>query len=102
MEKQPQVLPLKSLIGSKVMNLEGERLGRVAELLVNLATGRICYAIIEVDRFPGWKKKMVAVPLAAMNMSPEERIFYINSDRETLAQAPCFENAELQDRFISN
>jgi sporulation protein YlmC with PRC-barrel domain len=40
---------VEKIRGSKVMNLKGETLGKIEDLVVDIDTGRIVYAVIESD-----------------------------------------------------
>ncbi|MBM3833705.1 MAG: PRC-barrel domain containing protein [Verrucomicrobia bacterium] len=53
-------------IGMKVKNLQNENLGEVQELVFDLETGRIAYAVLSVGGFLGANEKNIAVPITAL------------------------------------
>ena len=50
------------IIGSKVINLKGETLGKIEDLVVDIDTGSIVYAILDSGGFLGIGGKLVPVP----------------------------------------
>ena len=79
------------IIGSKVMNLKGETLGKIADLVVDVDTGRILYAILDFGGFLGFEEKRFPVPWAALAALPAEGIFFLNQSKAQLEHAPAFD-----------
>ena len=87
----PNLLSASSLIAHKVTNPSGENLGKIEELMMDLDTGRIAYAVLSFGGFLGFGNKLFAIPWSALNFSAEERAFVLNITREKLEQAPGFD-----------
>lgn len=82
------------IIGRHVSNREAEDLGKVEELLVDMTTGRISYAIISFGGLWGMGEKLFAVPWEALGWPGETdaiETFHLNVDREALENAPVFD-----------
>jgi sporulation protein YlmC with PRC-barrel domain len=85
------------LIGSKVMNLQGETLGKIADLVVDVDTGRILYAILESGGFLGFEEKRFPVPWGSLAALPAEGTFFLNQTKAQLEKAPAFDKKNLPD-----
>ena len=85
------------VIGSKVMNLQGEPLGKIADLVVDVDTGRILYAILESGGFLGFGEKRFPVPWASLAALPLEGTFFLNQTKAQLEKAPAFDKTKLPD-----
>ena len=83
------------LIGSKVINLKGETLGRIENLVVDIDTGRIIYAVLESGDFLGVGDKRLPVPWISLAALPSEGIFFLNQSKEQIAKAPAFDKNNL-------
>ena len=79
------------IIGSKVMNLKGETLGKIADLVVDVDTGRILYAILDFGGFLGFEEKRFPVPWASLAALPSEGTFFLNQTKAQLENAPAFD-----------
>ncbi len=87
----PQVLTAKTLIGDKVRNEQGENLGEIQDLMIDLDRGCIAYAVLSFGGILGMGDKLFAVPWQALDLQPEEHMFVLNVDKETLKNAPGFD-----------
>lgn len=79
------------ILGWKVENLQGEALGKIEDLVIDLNEGRVAYAILSFGGFLGIGGKLFPVPLPALAMRAEDKKFILNIDRETLKGAPGFD-----------
>jgi sporulation protein YlmC with PRC-barrel domain len=79
------------LIGMEVKNYQGEKLGKVDDLAVDLETGRIVQVILSAGGFLGIGDTLVAVPPGALHRDATEKVVHLNADKEKLKAAPKFE-----------
>jgi sporulation protein YlmC with PRC-barrel domain len=86
---------VEKIRGSKVMNLKGETLGKIEDLVVDIDTGRIVYAVIESDGFLGIGDKLLPVPWKSLASLPSEGIFFLNQSKEQMEKAPAFDKTKL-------
>src|SRR6187401_3293054 len=77
-------LTATSIIGDKVENPQGENLGRIDDLMINLKTGEIEYVVIQFGAFLGMGGKLFAIPFAQLALDPSREIFILNRDRDSL------------------
>lgn len=73
------------LIGMTVRNFQGERLGRLTNIVFDAHQGKVAYGIVSIRR--GWlgsNKDLVAVPWPAIDLTSQPGIARLNMDRQTL------------------
>jgi len=87
----------KDIIGSRVMNLEGQHIGTIANLVIDIDTGRILYAAIDFGGFLGFRDKLFAVPWQSLAAVPAEGLFILDQSKETLKKAPGFDRNNWPD-----
>jgi len=85
------------IIGSKVINAKGETLGKIEDLVFNIDTGRIMYAILDFGGFVGIGTKLFPVPWESLAAIPLEGIFFLNQSKDQLKKAPSFDKKNLPD-----
>lgn len=88
-----QRLTATSIIGDRIENPEGENLGKIDNLMINLNTGEIEYAVVEFGSFLGVGGKLFAVPFREMKLDAERRLFIFNRDKEYLKKSPGFDKS---------
>ena len=90
-----RVLPAGFLIGDRVRNSAGEDLGKIEEIMIDVPTGRLAYAVISFGGFLGVHNKLFAVPWKALTVDESDRQIVLNVDKKRLENAPGFD----QDRW---
>ena len=86
---------VEKIIGSKVINLKGETLGKIENLVVDIDTGRIVYAVLESGGFLGIGDKLLPVPWGSLAALPSEGIFFLNQSKEQMEKAPAFDRKDV-------
>ncbi len=86
-----RVLTATSIIGDDVENLQGENLGEIKDIMLNVHNGGIEYVIISFGGFLGIGNKLFAVPFQALQLDPSKKVFVLNKDKEYLKNAPGFD-----------
>jgi sporulation protein YlmC with PRC-barrel domain len=90
-------LTATSLIGDKVENTIGEKLGRIDNLMINVRTGEVEYAVLQFGSLLGLGGKLFAIPFEELKLDEARRIFILNRDREYLKNIPGFDQAHWPD-----
>jgi sporulation protein YlmC with PRC-barrel domain len=88
---EPKVLSADTLTGDKVVNHQKEDLGKIEHLMIDLANGRIAYAVLSFGGFLGMGDKLFAIPWSALTVDTVEKQFILNVDKEVLKRAPGFD-----------
>jgi sporulation protein YlmC with PRC-barrel domain len=86
---------VEKIIGSKVINTKGETLGKIGDLVVDIDTGTIMYAVLESGGFLGIGDKLFPVPWESLAALPSEGIFFLNQSKEQMEKAPAFDKKNL-------
>ena len=84
-------LTTSSLIGDKVHNDEGQHLGKIADIMIDILTGKIEYFVIIFGGFLTINEKLFAIPFSLLKVDHEKKQFILNQSRETLEKAPGFD-----------
>ncbi len=91
LKTEPQVLSATTIIGDKVINPQGEHLGEIKELMIDLDLGRVAYAVLSFGGVMGMGEKLFAIPFQALQLRPDRHEFVLNVDKEKLKKAPGFD-----------
>jgi len=95
--RRRRVLGAKTLTGDRVRNAAREDLGKIEELMIDLPSGRIAYAVLSFGGFLGIGDKLFAVPWNALRIDEAEHEFVLDVDRKTLEDAPGFDKNNWPD-----
>ena len=89
-------VPLKylaatSIIGDKVRNEKGENMGKIADIMIDITSGKIEYVVIEFGGFLTIGEKYFAIPFSLLRVDPVNKMFVFNQPKEMLEKAPGFD-----------
>jgi len=87
----PEVMGASTLSGDSVVDRNGESLGEIKEIMVDVPTGRVAYAVLSFGGFLGMGDKLFAVPWSALTLDTDQKQFVLDVDRERLKDAPGFD-----------
>jgi len=82
------------VIGKTVLNNQGEKLGKVDDLAVDVESGRIVQVILSTGGFIGIGDTLTAVPPGALHCDAAHKVLHLDADKEKLASAPKFETSK--------
>ncbi|MEX0677403.1 MAG: PRC-barrel domain-containing protein [Pirellulales bacterium] len=79
-----------------VRNMQGEKLGTVNDLVVDVRTGKVAYAALSVGGLLSVGNKMFAVPFGELKFDHgmDEMFFVLNLSKEKLEAAPGFDQSD--------
>jgi sporulation protein YlmC with PRC-barrel domain len=90
-------LTASSIVGDSVENPEGEKLGNIENLMINVKTGQVEYAVMEFGAFLGIGGKLFAIPFTELKVIPEKRAFLLDRDKAFLERLPGFDKTHWPD-----
>jgi sporulation protein YlmC with PRC-barrel domain len=96
-KKFRSVLAASTLAGDSVRNVAGEDLGSIKEIMIDIPSGRVAYAVLSYGGFLGMGDKLFAVPWNALKVDEDEKAFILNVDKETIENAPGFDKDNWPD-----
>ena len=93
----PDLMGAGSLIGNDVANKQGEDIGKINEIMLDMRTGQVRYAVLSFGGFLGMGGKLFATPWSALTLDTENKCFVLNVDKERLDNAPGFDKDKWPD-----
>jgi sporulation protein YlmC with PRC-barrel domain len=87
----PQVMAADTLQGDDVVNRQGETLGEIEDIMLDVPTGRIAYAVMSFGGVMGIGEKLFAIPWNALTMDADRECFVLDIDKDRLSKAPGFD-----------
>lgn len=91
------VLSASTLAGDKVKNSKGEDLGKVEELMIDLESGRVAYAVLSFGGGFMHAGKFFAIPWGSLAVDQEEKNLILNVTPEMLETAEGFDKDHWPD-----
>jgi len=88
---------VSQLIGKDVRNPQGEKLGEINDLIIDVNNEVIHYAILSFGGFMGLGDKLFAYPLTVFRPSLDRDELVLDVDKERLRRAPGFERNRWPD-----
>lgn len=93
----PALMGAHTLIGEDVVNRQDENLGDIKEIMLDMQTGKVAYAVLSFGGVFGIGEKLFAVPWAALTLDTENKTFILNASKEQLKSAPGFDKDDWPD-----
>lgn len=93
----PYVMGAETLVGNDVYNRDLQDLGEIKEIMLDMRTGRVSYAVLSFGGFMGMGEKLFAVPWEALKLDTANKRFVLDVDKERLATAPGFDKTHWPD-----
>ena len=93
----PALMGADTLIGDDVYNHEDEELGDIKEIMLDMRTGQIAYAVLSFGGILGMGDKLFAVPWERLTLDTVNKRFLLNVDKELLKNAPGFDKNNWPD-----
>ncbi|MFN3882948.1 MAG: PRC-barrel domain-containing protein [Nitrincola lacisaponensis] len=84
------LLSAATITGDEVCNLKNEKLGKIQDIMLDMAEGKIRYAVLSSGGFLGMGDRLFAVPWTALKLDQEQKRFTLDVDTERLKKAPGF------------
>lgn len=92
-----RVLSAATLSNDRVRNSQGEDLGRVEEIMIDIPTGKVGYVVISFGGFLGMGDKLFAVPWGSLRLDEDQHQFVLDVERSVLENAPGFDKDQWPD-----
>ncbi len=87
----PEIMGADTLLGNDVYNRDGEDLGDIKEFMIDMASGKVEYAVLSFGGILGLGDKLFAVPWKALTLDTENKRFTLDANKESLDDAPGFD-----------
>lgn len=97
MTETRKVLSASTLIGDTIQNQQGEKLGKLEEIMLDLQSGRIAYAVLSFGGFLGMGDKLFAIPWQKLHVDEIRRCVILNASKEQFKDMPGFDKDHWPD-----
>jgi sporulation protein YlmC with PRC-barrel domain len=87
----PEIMSAETLVGDDVYNHKNEKVGDIKQIMLDMRSGKVGYAVLAFGGFLGMGEKLFAVPWDALTLDTKNRRFVLNVDKERLKEAPGFD-----------
>ncbi len=87
----PDVMAAATLEGNKVVTSDGEHVGKISDIMLDVRTGRIAYAVLSEGGFLGMGTTLHAIPWRALTLNVDEKVFLVDLLAEQIKHAPGFD-----------
>jgi sporulation protein YlmC with PRC-barrel domain len=87
----PELMGASTLIGDDVYNRQEEDLGDIKEIMLDMHSGKIAYAVLSYGGLLGVGEKLFAVPWDALTLDTEKERFILDIEKAKLENAPGFD-----------
>jgi sporulation protein YlmC with PRC-barrel domain len=86
----PERITATTIIGERVIGSDGNELGKIEEVALDLTTGAVSYLVMSAGGVFGFGDRFYALPLGALTISPGEKTFHLEIDKKQLKRLPGF------------
>jgi len=89
-EKVKRTDKASGLLGMEVRNSENQKLGEVKDLVMDMTSGKVSYAVLSVGGFLGIGEKLIALPPGALKVGESKEYLLLEADKAKIQAAPGF------------
>ena len=87
----PEVMAADTLEGDRVVNREGDDLGSIQDIMIDVQRGSVAYAVMSCGGILGIGDKLFAVPWNALTLDADRKCFVFDATKESFERAPGFD-----------
>jgi sporulation protein YlmC with PRC-barrel domain len=92
-----RALSASTITGDPVTNANGESLGNIEEIVIDLDSGRVAYTVLAAGGFLGLGEKFFAIPWDMVTVDMDNKEVIIDIEKELLEKAPGFDKDNWPD-----
>ena len=87
----PEVMAASTLTGNDVMNRAEQKLGKIQDIMLDVPSGRIAYAVLSRGGLLGVGDKLFAIPWGALTLDTVHHCFVLDVPEERMKEAEGFD-----------
>jgi sporulation protein YlmC with PRC-barrel domain len=87
----PDVMAADTLEDTSVLSSDGEKVGKIKHIMLDVGSGRIAYAVLSSGGFLGMGDKLLAIPWRALTLDTDNKAFVLNVMASEVENAPGFD-----------
>jgi len=89
------------LKGHHIKNQAGDDIGMIDDLIIDLQTGYMTFAVANLTAYEGLKGRKVAIPIEAFMVGANSDAVTMSMEREKLESAPVYDSEHLRGDYAS-
>lgn len=93
----PRLMSAGSLSGNDVHNQQGDNLGDIKDIMLDMHSGHVAYAVLSFGGVLGMGEKLFAVPWNALKLDTVDKCFVLDANKDRLKNAPGFDKDNWPD-----
>lgn len=87
----PALMGADTLLGEDVVNRNDDDLGDIKEIMIDMRSGQVAYAVLSFGGILGIGEKLFAVPWQALQLDTVNKRFVLDISKDRLESAPGFD-----------
>nr|WKF60796.1 hypothetical protein HUO10_005318 [Paraburkholderia busanensis] len=87
----PDVMAAATLDGTKVVSSDGEDIGKISDIMLDVRSGRVAYAVLSEGGFLGMGSTLHAIPWNALTLDTEQKCFHVSIAAQQIKNDPGFD-----------
>ncbi len=87
----PRRVSALTIIGCRVKTQEGQHLGKIEEVVLDLTGSVVSYLVLSIGGFAGIGDKFFAIPPDALSLDTMAKTFYLKANRKELLKHRGFD-----------
>ncbi|WP_112175349.1 PRC-barrel domain-containing protein [Paraburkholderia unamae] len=87
----PDIMASATLDGNKVMSSDGEHVGKISDIMLDVRGGRVAYAVLSEGGFLGMGNTLHAIPWNALTLDTAEKCFRVDITAQRIKDDPGFD-----------
>ncbi|WP_017729925.1 PRC-barrel domain-containing protein [Nafulsella turpanensis] len=92
------IFSFKNFENRSILDRDGDKLGEVHDVVLNIQTGEIAYVLLASGGFLGIGEKYFPVPYEALRYHAGDETYRMNISKDKLEQAPSIEIGDWPNR----
>lgn len=93
----PRTLSSGTLTGTSAVNRQNEKIGKIEELMLDLNSGQVAYAVLSFGGIFGIGDKLFAIPWEMIEVDTTNHQVVIDISKDKLKNAPGFDKNNWPD-----
>jgi len=93
----PHIMAASTLDGNDVYSADDVKVGSIKDIMLDVSSGRIAYAVLSSGGFLGMGDKLLAIPWNALTLDTDRKVFILGVAADVVKQAEGFD----KDRWPS-
>jgi sporulation protein YlmC with PRC-barrel domain len=87
----PDVMAASSLDSNTVITTDGEDVGKIKDIMLDVRSGRVAYAVLSCGGFLGMGDTLRAIPWNALTLDTDQKVFRVDITADRIKSEPGFD-----------